>query len=313
MNSPKTSPEYKGTLCAPQQLSCVFWVFIRKCLPTADDQLTPERRFSKIENMKKLMMILLTGLLSVATAEELNLWNAEMPGIAASEPETAATRGDTTRITNVSEPSLLFYPAEDVGSPNPAVVVCPGGGYKILAFDKEGTEVAEWLNSVGISAAVLKYRVPKNRKGALLDAQRALQLVRERAGEWNIDPQRVGMLGFSAGGHLTAACSNSEVRPDFSILIYPAYLFKEGGIELVDEIHVRESTPPAFIVQSADDTKYYRSSLAYAAALDACGIPVELHLFAKGGHGFGLRPSAHPVSGWPGFCEAWMRESGILE
>jgi len=264
--------------------------------------------------MKIFITIPLISLFAiVATAAELPLWTGNMPGTGAQTPETSETRDGVTRITNVSEPTLTFYPAKDAGNPNPAVIVCPGGGYGILAFDKEGTEVAEWLNSIGVSAAVLKYRVPRNREGALLDAQRALEMVRERSGVWNIDPARVGMLGFSAGGHLTAACSNSKIRPDFSVLVYPAYLFKEGGVELADDVQVDEKTPPAFVVQAKDDVKYYRSSLAYTAALDAHGIPVELHLFAKGGHGFGLRPSDHPVSKWPALCEAWMRDSGFLK
>jgi acetyl esterase/lipase len=139
-----------------------------------------------------------------------------------------------------------------------------------------------------------------------------VSLVREKAKDWNIDPKRIGMLGFSAGGHLTAACSGSADRPDFSVLVYPAYLFKPGGIELIDGIPVDEKTPPAFVVQTKDDRKDYRSSLAYTAALDAAGVPVEIHLFAKGGHGYGLRPSSHPVSKWPELCEAWLRESGVI-
>jgi acetyl esterase/lipase len=264
--------------------------------------------------MNNWIALLLFGLFAIpATAAEVPLWDGNRPGTGATAPETAETRAGVTRITNVSNPTLTLFPAENSAQPSPVVILCPGGGYGILAFDKEGTEIAEWLNSIGVSAAVLKYRVPKNRDGALQDAQRALHLVRENSTLWNIDPHRVGMLGFSAGGHLTAACSNSETRPDFSILIYPAYLFKPGGTELVDEIHVDPNTPPAFVVQAKDDAKYYRSSLAYTAALDAQGIPVELHLFAKGGHGFGLRPSDHPVSNWPVLCEAWMRESGFLK
>ena len=252
----------------------------------------------------------------MATAQiELPLWEGNMPGTGADEPEGLSPnkKNNVIRLTNVSEPTLTFYPAKDAGKPNPLVIVCPGGGYNILAYNLEGTEIAEWLNSIGVSAAVLKYRVPKNREGALEDARRAVRLVREKSKDWNLDPQRVGMLGFSAGGHLTAACSNSADRPDFTVLVYPAYLFKPGGIELVDEIKVDENTPPAFVVQTKDDKKYYRSTLAYGAALDAQGIPVELHLFAKGGHGYGLRPSQNPVSQWPSLCEAWMRASGFLE
>ncbi|MEA2067579.1 MAG: alpha/beta hydrolase [Verrucomicrobiota bacterium] len=252
----------------------------------------------------------------MATAQtEIPLWDGNMPGKGAEGPEGISPNKDNhvVRLTNVSEPTLAFYPAKDTGKSNPMAIVCPGGGYNILAYNLEGTEVAEWLNSIGVSAAILKYRVPNNRAGALEDARRAVRLVRENSKDWNIDPKRIGMLGFSAGGHLAAACSNSPDRPDFTVLVYPAYLFKDGGIGLVDEIRVDANTPPAFVVQTQDDKKYYRSTLAYAAALDAAGIPVESHLFAKGGHGYGLRPSDHPVSQWPSLCEAWMRESGLLE
>ncbi len=191
------------------------------------------------------------------------------------------------------------------------MIVCPGGGYGILAFDKEGTEIAEWLNSIGVSCGVLKYRVPGNREGALQDARQAVRLVRENAAEWNVSA--LGMLGFSAGGHLAAVCSNSEGRPDFTVLVYPAYLFREGGIELAEEVQVDGDSPPAFAVQALNDKKHYRSTLAYSAALDAAGVPCEVHLFAKGGHGFGLRPSDNPVSRWPKLCEEWMHASGFLK
>lgn len=263
--------------------------------------------------MKILGLVLLAGV--AMDGVEIPLWNGDMPGAATTESEIVdeRTENSVVRISNVGEPTLTLYLLKEQPSPVPLVIVCPGGGYNILAFDKEGTEIAEWLNSVGVSAAVLKYRVPQNREGALQDARKAVRMVRERAEEWKVDPRRIGMLGFSAGGHLTAACSNSEDRPDFSVLVYPAYLFQEGGIALVDEIKADAKTPPAFIVQTLDDKKYYRSSLAYATALDEVGIPCEIHLFAKGGHGYGMRPSEHPVSKWPSLCEAWMREMEILK
>lgn len=250
----------------------------------------------------------------VMAQNEIKLWNGDMPGIGAEKPEgLAPDKGDgTDRLTNVSAPSLQMFLLEDAKEPAPFVIVCPGGGYHILSWNKEGTDIAEWLNSIGVSAAVLKYRCPKNREGALADAQRAVRLARESSKDWNIDAERIGMLGFSAGGHLTAASSNSEDRPNFSVLVYPAYLFKNDSIDLVDEIKVDAETPPAFIVQTKDDKKYYRSTLAYTAALDAAGVDVETHLFAKGGHGYGMRPSKHPVSQWPQLCEAWMREMGFL-
>lgn len=265
--------------------------------------------------MKKWMLVLMMGASVVMAQKEINLWNGDMPGVGAKEAEGLKPgRGDNVqRLTNVSKPTLQLYLLDGAETPTPFVIVCPGGGYGILCMDKEGSEIAEWLNSIGVSAAVLKYRVPKNREGALEDAKQAVRMAREKAGEWNIDPKKVGMLGFSAGGHLTAACSNSDVRPNFSVLVYPAYLFKQGGIELVDEIKVDANTPPAFVVQAKDDKKYYRSTLAYTAALDAAGIEVESHLFAKGGHGFGLRDTGHPVSQWPELCEAWMRAMGFLK
>jgi acetyl esterase/lipase len=263
----------------------------------------------------KLILIFLLGATTTMAQTDVSLWNDNMPGTGAEKPEeTLPDRNDgVIRLTQVSKPMLSFFSAGPSDQPRSIVIVCPGGGYNILAYDKEGTEIAAWLNSIGVSAAILKYRVPNNRVGALSDARRAVQLVREKSEEWNLDPHRVGMLGFSAGGHLTAACSNSPDRPDFSVLVYPAYLFKPGGIELVDTLVVDAKTPPAFVVQTKDDKKYYRSSLAYAAALDAQGVDVELHLFSKGGHGYGLRPSEHPVSQWPSLCEAWMRESGFLK
>lgn len=268
-----------------------------------------------LRGMKTLTFIFLLGALTALAQTEVPLWDDAMPGKGATEAEgvSANTIGNVIRLTNVSKPTLTFYPAAKSDKPSPVVIVCPGGGYNILAFNLEGTEVTEWLNSIGVSAAVLKYRVPNNREGALEDARCAVRIVRDKAKAWNINPRRVGMLGFSAGGHLTTACSNSADRPDFSVLIYPAYLFKKDRAELIDEIKVDENTPPAFVVQTRDDRSCHPSGLVYTTALDAKGIPVELHLFAKGGHGYGLRPSKHPVSQWPVLCEAWMRESGFLE
>jgi acetyl esterase/lipase len=264
--------------------------------------------------MKTLLMVVLAGAMMVIAQNEVKLWDGDMPGVGAEKPEGfTLDKGDgTDRLTNVSEPSLTLFLLKTTEKPAPFVIVCPGGGYNILSWNKEGTEIAEWLNSIGVSAAVLKYRVPNNRDGALQDAQQAVRMARENSNDWNIDPERIGMLGFSAGGHLAAACSNSANRPNCTVLVYPAYLFKKDSIELVDEIAVDSTTPPAFIVQTKDDTKYYRSTLAYTAALDAAGVDVEVHLFAKGGHGYGIRPSTHPVSQWPSLCKAWMRDMKFI-
>jgi len=262
-----------------------------------------------------LVSLLFVSAMSSAMADtEILLWNDDMPGNATSEPEQLLPdRGNNViHLTNVSKPTLQLFLLKKSEVPTPFVVVLPGGGYNILSMNKEGTEIAEWLNSIGVSAAVLKYRVPDNRDGALEDARKSIRLARTKSGEWNIHPERIGMLGFSAGGHLAAATSNSVDRPDFSVLVYPAYLFAQGGIELASDIKVDTETPPAFVVQTKDDKKYYRSTLAYTAALDAVGVDVESHLFAKGGHGYGIRDGGHPVSQWPDLCAAWMREMGFL-
>lgn len=230
------------------------------------------------------------------------------------------------RLTSVTRPTLTVYQAQNTTGPAPAVLICPGGAYKILATNIEGSEVAEWLNSIGLTAAVLKYRVPDNRPAALQDAQRAMAILRQRGTEWNIDPKRLGVMGFSAGGHLSARlCSTGgermyqpideadqvSCRPDFCILVYPAYL-ADKDMRLTEGIQVSSLTPPTFLVQTEDDKNYVWSGIAYTAALVKAGIPCEYHLFPKGGHGYGLRKSAKSVSGWQNLCSRWMRTAGIL-
>jgi acetyl esterase/lipase len=237
------------------------------------------------------------------------------------EPETLTTKGQVDRIANVSVPTLSVYEAAASKRSRPALLVCPGGAYQHLSFNKEGTEIAAWLNTIGYTAAVLKYRVPENRAGALQDAQRAMGLLRHNAKDWGIDPNRIGVLGCSAGGHLSASLSThttrrnypaidaadeAPCRPDFTVLVYPAYLDADDS-HLVSDIPVTAQTPPAFIVQTQDDRKYGKSSTAYYLALTRAGVPAELHLFPTGGHGYGLRPAAYPVTQqWPELCEAWM-------
>jgi len=251
----------------------------------------------------------------------VNIWPGEVPGETCKEAETATSRGGVLRIANVSNPTLSVYPGRKSKQTRRTVLVLPGGGYSILAFDLEGTEIAAWLNRAGYAAAVLKYRVPRNRDGALQDAQRALGLLRFRAAEWGLDPNRIGVLGFSAGGHLAASLSTHHdkrnysgvdaadqvsCRPDFTVLVYPAYLGATDST-LTEGIPVTAQTPPAFIVQTQDDSKYVSSATAYTLALSQAGVAAELHLFPTGGHGYGLRPSAYPVSLWPDLCETWMK------
>ncbi len=253
----------------------------------------------------------------------LPLWSGKVPGETTDQEESLQPdRGDRImRVTHVSKPILAVYKAPKQRNAVGAVMVCPGGGYHILAYDLEGTEIAEWLNSIGMTAVVLKYRVPKNREGALQDAQRGLGLIRANAKAWGIDPDRIGVLGFSAGGHLSASLSTHysqrsytpidgadvlSCRPDFTVLVYPAYL-GTAEWDLKDDIPVTQDTPPAFIVQTQDDKRLVPSSLAYYKGLSQAGIQAELHLFPTGGHGYGMRPSVYPVSHWPKLCETWIK------
>jgi len=274
---------------------------------------------------------------SIASAAEgpltLNIWPSAAPGEKGDigPEQTGDTRGNVQRLTNVSVPTISIYRPEKSRETGTAIIICPGGGYHILAMDLEGVEVARWANSVGVTAVVLKYRVPA-RKGQprhlapLQDAQRAIRLVRQRAGEWGIDPRRIGILGFSAGGHVAALASTNfdapayepldeidkvDCRPDFTVLVYPAYL--TAGEGLAPEVKVGPRTPPAFMAHAHDDRISAENSVAYYMALKRNGVPGELHIYSRGGHGFGLRPTTNPSCTWPERCEQWLRASGLLE
>ncbi len=288
-----------------------------------------------------LCLLVLCAVLAARAAEPLILWPNGAPG----EKGDLGPEHDTTkpadgliaaqpvvRLGDVSVPTLTLYrPPPDKDS-RAAVVVCPGGGYSILAMDLEGTEVCQWLTSVGVTGVLLKYRVPA-RKGLeryaapLQDAQRAVSLVRSHAAEWRLDPKRIGIMGFSAGAHLSAAASTgfakrtyealdeadqASCRPDFAMLIYPAYLIRQGGPDLAPELTVTSNTPPTFLVQTEDDPVHVENSLFYYLALKKANVPAEMHLFAHGGHGYGLRPSAQAVVSWPERAERWMRGLGLL-
>lgn len=249
----------------------------------------------------------------------------------ASSPLVAGKR--VARITNVSNPTIALYPAAGGNRTSAAVLVFPGGGYSILALDLEGTEVCEWLNSIGVTAALVKYRVPARRgtprAGApLQDAQRAIRLVRERAKEWGINPTRIGIIGFSAGAHLSADLSNHSdrktydpidradslsARPDFAAIIYPAYLAEKDALDtLSPEMAVSAHTPPTFLVQAENDPVHVENSLVYYTALKKVNVPAEMHLYAEGRHGYGLRRTDLPITRWPVLAEQWMRHLGVL-
>jgi len=239
-----------------------------------------------------------------------------------------------TAACNVTHPTMTVYSPKGTNT-GVAVVVFPGGGYTCLAMDLEGTEICDWLTSRGITAVLSKYRVPVNKKepytesrAALQDAQRTLGLVRFRAAEWQIDPHKIGVIGFSAGGHLVAATSTrfnkrtypavdaadkESCRPDFGIVLYPGHLWKRGGpLELNPNVPVTSNTPPTFLVQAEDDpVDPVFESLVYYIALKKAGVPVEMHLYAQGGHAFGLRHPEFPVGEWPRLVEKWLGTIGM--
>ena len=264
----------------------------------------------------------------------LQLWPQGAPGpkTSAGPEANIATAKDIIagrpiiRLANVSDPTITLFEAAD----NPthrAVVVFPGGGYTILAIDLEGTEICQWLNSVHITCVLLKYRVPNSgpypkSPAALQDAQRALGMVREHAAEWHIDPHRVGVLGFSAGAHLAAALSThfdkrlydpldaadqQSCRPDFAMIVYPGYLvFSEKNYEFNPDLPVTSQTPTSFLIQAEDDFAHVENSLLYYRALKNAGVEAEMHLYAHGGHGYGLRPTALPITHWPERAQKWL-------
>jgi acetyl esterase/lipase len=267
----------------------------------------------------------------------LDVWPGSVPGETGGigdekVQESKPGEKPVKRLTNVTKPTItVFRPAKenDTGA---SVLICPGGGYNILAWDLEGEEVATWLNSIGVTGIVLKYRVPRRKdqpphQAPLQDAQRALSLVRSKADAWGLDPKRIGILGFSAGGNLSAlAATNSDkrgyetiddvdrvsCRPDFTILIYPAYLVQKNQLDLAPEVRVTSETPPTFLAHAGDDGIGPENSIALYLALKKAKIPAELHVFNSGGHGFGLRPSEHPCSHWPQRCEEWLRSLKLI-
>ena len=237
------------------------------------------------------------------------------------------------RVDNVSQPTMTVYPPKGTNT-GVAVVVFPGGGYQCLAIDLEGTEICEWLTSRGITAVLLKYRVPtlkfegyRESRQALEDAQRTVGLVRFHAAEWHIDPHKLGVIGFSAGGHMVAAISThfekrlyspvdaadkQSCRPDFAIALYPGHLWeKDADLRLNPNVPVTSQTPPTFLLQAQNDpVDNVNNSLAYYIALKNAKVPVEMHLYAEGGHAYGLRRTQFPITEWPELVEKWLGTIG---
>lgn len=255
----------------------------------------------------------------------VHIWPDAVPGSKEAKHEPKVTDDhsrEVTRLTNVSDPTLSVFTPDPEKANGASILVCPGGGYQILAIDLEGYEIARWLNTLGFTAFVLQYRVPNKRQGALQDVQRAMRVIRAGADRWHLNPQRTGVLGFSAGGSLAARISTEyaknwypsvddadslSCRPDFTVLIYPAYLDLGQGHTLTTELTVNAQTPPMFIFQTADDP-YGHSSLVMADALRTAKVPVEFHFYPKGGHGYGLRAGNPAAAVWPALAASWLQE-----
>lgn len=285
----------------------------------------------------KILVTLALVLPVLLRAEPLTLplWNGPVPGEDNQKIDTEKTidRNDgILRLTNVSKPTITHYPAPADKATGAAVIVAPGGGYSILAYSHEGTDVCKWLNEIGVSAILLKYRTPRRQNlpkhhAPLQDAQRAVSLVRSKAAEWKIDPKRLGFLGFSAGGHLTATVLTSDGKvtfpkeevdsfspiPNFGILVYPAYLKDpEHPNQLVPEVPVNENTPPCFLVVGHQDSNFVEGSALFYLAMQRAKRPCELHIFAKGGHGFGMKRIPERIGRWPKLAGNWMKEMNLL-
>ena len=277
------------------------------------------------------VLVTLLGMPSGIAAEPLvlDLWPDGVPlsgQKAESSEEVRTNKNGILRITNVTRPQMTVYCPND---PNgAAVLVCPGGGYKILAYEHEGTDVCEFLTEHGVTAILLKYRVPSSQEVALQDAQRAIGMIHHHAEEWGIDPDRIGMLGFSAGGNLTVmTCLHGSERtyeidekldinnptPSFAIPVYPAYLVERGTEgPLLSAITVNDTSPPLCLVHAADDPWTASSSFLLAVEYKKHDVPCEVHVYAKGGHGFGMKKKGLPVDAWPDRVVEWMDSMGYL-
>jgi acetyl esterase/lipase len=272
------------------------------------------------------LLITMTCFKSFSQKKDLiYLWPGTVPGEIKEKnnPVTAASENDNIlRLSEVTDPAVeIFLPEKSVKN-GAAVIVCPGGGYHILAYDLEGTEVAAWLNKNGYAAFVLQYRIPDKKDGALQDVQRALRIIRKDAKKYGVDPGKIGVMGFSAGGSLTArACTNFNkqtypavdktdslsCRPSFAMLIYPAYLDQGPGLSLTPELQLSNEVPPIFIFQTVDD-QYGNSAIVMAQAMRNAKLPVELHLLPSGGHGYGLRSGNGAAETWPILAEKWLNQ-----
>jgi acetyl esterase/lipase len=286
-------------------------------------------------NLLPLVFSFICALRAQEPPKPLDLWPGKPPGDpdGIEEKETPGDRG-IKQVASTGHPTIAIYSPSKEKNTGAAIVVAPGGGYRVLAFEHEGTQVGEWLASIGVTAVLLKYRVPQRpgdgeNKAPLQDAQRAISLTRSRAAEWGIDPARIGILGFSAGGHLAAnaetnydhrayealdAADQMSCRPDFAILIYPGgVLDRQDKEKLSSQMRITKETPPSFLAVSSDDKGSAPGTLKLFQAMREAGVSAELHVFSTGGHGWGMRKSDQTFGGWTARCEEWMRARGLLK
>ncbi len=289
-----------------------------------------------------------------AQQQVIKLWPESIPGSTLNPSYVESDEKGTdniTRVFRVSDPELIVYPAPEDKANGTAVIICPGGGYHILAIDHEGHNIAKWLNELGITAFVLKYRLPSDmimmdkETGPLQDAIKAMRIVRGDAKKWGINPDKIGIMGFSAGGHLASTlsthydvklynCKNPvSARPDFSILVYPVISMEktithmgsrtnllgenptnDKVVNFSNDQMVDKNTPPAFLIHAADDKAVpVQNSINYFTALNEYDIPVEMHIYEKGGHGFGIKNLKGSTAGWPKDCENWLRMHELIK
>ena len=278
-----------------------------------------------------LILILLFTVANYAqTRNTIHLWAGKVPGEKEDKHEpikTSNTRGNVIRLTDITNPAVIVFEPDVSVNNGAGVIVCPGGGYKILAIDKEGYEVAEWLNKLGFTAFVLQYRVPDKQEEALFDIQRAIRVIRSKAPAWALNTSKLGVLGFSAGGSLSARASTRyavdtyakmdsidsiSCRPDFAVLIYSSSLDDGENRSLTPELLVDNNTPPMFIFGTSDD-RFGNGSLVMAAALRDNEVPVEVHLLQEGGHGYGMRPGNIAAETWPLLAEDWLNKVVLIK
>jgi acetyl esterase/lipase len=296
-----------------------------------------------VQKFLLLSALILATAFAQAQQQTLPLWPSGPP-----DPQVQGSPKDITtptdrlvagkplsHVTNISNPTLAVFQPAAAKNTGAAVVVLPGGGYRILAYDLEGTEVCTWLNNIGVTCLLAQYRVPykdhfPENAADLEDAQQAMRLTRAHAADWHIDPNRVGVLGFSAGGHLAAVLSNHatyqpatsrkgavdpsiDARPNFTILIYPAYLTPEPTLTtLAPGIDPTANTPPTFLLMAEDDPVHVENIFVYGRALKELKVPTEVHVFSEGGHGYGLRPTSLPVTHWPELVTTWLHTIHVL-